>query len=114
MTSELLLDAHNLTKKYVQKRFPGRTWITVAVDNVTLSIDKGSVLALVGASGSGKSTLVKCLLGLEKPTSASAFYRVTNISQFTRSQAIQFRRKVQLVFQDASAALNPHFTAAAA
>jgi ABC-type glutathione transport system ATPase component len=114
MTSELLLDAHNLTKKYVQNRFPSRTWITVAVDNVTLSIDKGSVLALVGASGSGKSTLVKCLLGLEKPTSGSAFYRGTNISQFTRSQAIQFRRKVQLVFQDASAALNPHFTAAAA
>src|ERR1700719_5397868 len=97
MPPELVLEARSLTKKYVQERFPGKTRITVAVDNVTLPIDKGSAMALVGASGSGKSTLVRCLLGLEKPTSGSVFYRGTNISQFTRSQAIQFRRKVQLV-----------------
>ena len=114
MPPELLLEARSLTKKYVQRRFPGRTRITVAVDNVTLPIDKGSAMALVGASGSGKSTLVRCLLGLEKPTSGGAFYRGADISMLAKAQAIQLRRRVHLVFQDVAAAFNPHFTAAAA
>jgi ABC-type glutathione transport system ATPase component len=114
MTPELLLEARDLTKKYVQNRFPAKARITIAVDDVTFAIDRGSTLALVGASGSGKSTLVRCLLGLERPTSGSAFYRGTDIFRLSRAQAIQFRRKVQLVFQDESAALNPHFSAAEA
>ena len=114
MPPELVLEARSLTKKYVQRRFPGRTRITVAVDNVTLPIDKGSAMALVGASGSGKSTLVRCLLGLEKPTSGGAFYRGADISMLAKAQAIQLRRRVHLVFQDVAAAFNPHFTAAAA
>jgi ABC-type glutathione transport system ATPase component len=114
MTIEPVLETRNLRKKYVQKRFAGPSRITTAVDGVTLPIDKGSVMALVGASGCGKSTLVRCLLGLERPSGGSVYYRGADISRFTKAQATQFRRRVQLVFQDVSAALNPHFTAAAA
>jgi ABC-type glutathione transport system ATPase component len=114
MAIETVLEARGLTRKYVQKRLAGRERVVAAVDNVSLAIDKGSVMALVGASGSGKSSLVRCLLGLERPSGGTVFYRGTDISLFTRAQAFEFRRKVQLVFQDASAALNPRFTAAAA
>jgi peptide/nickel transport system ATP-binding protein len=111
----MLIETRGLTKTYIhRKSFAGSPHVMVAVDNVTLQIEERSVLALVGASGSGKSTLVKCLLGLEKPTSGSALYRDSDISRLSRAQAIRFRQRVQLVFQDVSGAINPRFTAAAA
>ena len=80
---------------------------TVAVDQVSLTVEKKHCVALVGESGSGKSTLVRMLAGLERTTSGSIFLfgrPLRNISRLERA------RLVQPVFQDPAGSLNPKHT----
>jgi ABC-type dipeptide/oligopeptide/nickel transport system ATPase subunit len=94
MAAEPLLRIERLSKT-----FGGRA----ALRNVTLSLDGGRALGLVGVSGSGKSTLVRCLAGFETPDSGSILID-------GRPQC-GWRAGVQLVFQEAALSLNPRFTA---
>jgi ABC-type glutathione transport system ATPase component len=107
----VLLDIRGLTKEYKVKRFFSKAVITRAVDNVDFQIDKTSVIALVGASGSGKSTLSRCLAGIERPTTGVILYRGTDLSTLTSVQMRDYRRSVQIVFQNAADSINPRFTA---
>ncbi|QCV88058.1 ABC transporter ATP-binding protein [Acidipropionibacterium jensenii] len=102
MTDEVLLEAHGLNVTYRAGRTPVH-----AVKDVDLTIHNGEILALVGQSGSGKSTLARTVLGLQPADDGSTIqFRGADLP--TRSRAVRaFRRQVQMVLQDPSAALNP-------
>ncbi len=73
---------------------------SVALQNVTFSIEPKEFVSLVGHSGAGKTTLLKMLLAEEKPTEGSVFYESSNIHRLKRSQMNEFRRNIGVVFQD--------------
>lgn len=78
--------------------------------DINLSIRKGESIALVGASGSGKSTLCRMLMGLESFDSGRVLFRGESLAGFSRQDEKQFRRSVQMVFQDSISAVNPRLT----
>src|SRR5215212_7306744 len=78
-----------------------------AVDGVTLDIHQGQTVAVVGESGSGKSTLGRLLLRLLTPTAGQVLYKGRSIVTMDRGTLRQFRRHVQVIFQDPYASLNP-------
>jgi oligopeptide/dipeptide ABC transporter ATP-binding protein len=81
-----------------------------AVDNVSLDIAPGEVVGIVGESGSGKSTLGRALLGLVRPSAGSIRYRGQELTGLGERQLRPLRRKLQMVFQDPHASLNPSMT----
>lgn len=84
---------------------------TVAVDAVDLDIAFGSTFALMGESGSGKSTLARCIAGLDRPSGGTISFAGEEITKLSGESLFRFHRRVQLILQDSSAALNPRFTA---
>lgn len=78
-----------------------------AVDGVSFSIMQGEILGLVGESGSGKSTIGRQLVGLEKPTEGTIYYKGMNLSDMKKSEMQDIRTKLQMVFQDSYSSLNP-------
>lgn len=82
-----------------------------AVDNVSFKVRKGETLGIVGESGCGKTTLGKSIMRLEEPTGGSVKYNLhgtmTDITKFNKDELFDFRKEVQMVFQDPYSALNP-------
>ena len=95
-----------------------RTWFTPtgsaepvkAVDGVSLDIHRGEVLGLVGESGSGKSTLGRSILRLVPITSGRIAFEDTELSALAGKSLKQFRHRMQMIFQDPYASLNPRMT----
>lgn len=82
-----------------------------AVDGVSLSIEKNSIVGLVGESGSGKSTLGKALVGLHNKTSGEIFYNGDKLpDQYSTADFRRFSQQMQMIFQDPYASLNPRMT----
>lgn len=106
--AEILIGIKKLNKTYTisgtalndKKRY------IKAVKNVDLQILKGETLGLVGESGCGKSTLAKIITLLEKPSSGSVDFQGENIFEYKKDELKQYRRKVQLIFQDPYSSLN--------
>lgn len=80
------------------------------LENISLAINSGESLALLGRSGCGKSTLARLLVGLEKPVSGDIIWQGTSLARMTGAMKKDFRRDIQLVFQDAISAANPRKT----
>ena len=107
-----------LEVKGLRKHFPilrgvlRRTVATVqAVDDVSFSIAGGRTLCLVGESGCGKSTLGKLILRFIEPTQGSIVLGGVDVTRLDQQAMRQYRRNVQMVFQDPYASLNPRLTA---
>ena len=98
------------------KHFPtgrslfGRRRVVQAVNGVDLHVAPGETLALVGESGCGKTTTARVVLGLERPTSGGLRYHGTPVDSLDPEARARFRRRVQVVFQDSNASLNPRKT----
>jgi len=81
-----------------------------AVDGVSLQIQHGETLGLVGESGCGKSTLARCVVGLNQPTSGKIFLEGKELNDFTGQRGRILRKRVQMVFQDPAESLNARHT----
>ena len=104
------LCVHYPIQKGIFKRTVGYVY---AVDDVTLEIPRGKTLALVGESGSGKTSFGKAILRLGVPVKGSLVYDGVNIATATRQLMHPYRKKMQIIFQDPYASLNPRMTVGA-
>ena len=94
----------------VSVHFPTEHGSIRAVDGVSFHVDAGETLALVGESGSGKSTLARAILGLHAPTSGRMRFRGEPLEPLGRPSRKQLFQKIQMIFQDPDASLNPRLT----
>ena len=78
-----------------------------AVNGVSFDVKRGEVLGLVGESGSGKTTVGRLVLSLEEATSGNVFFDGTNITALSKKEMRRFRTRMQIIFQDPYASLNP-------
>lgn len=105
--AEPAITVSDLTKVYSIRRGGFSSEPLTAVDNISFTIPRGTTLALVGESGSGKSTAAKMILGLEPPTSGEITVGGTRLTGVSRSQLFNLRSRMQPVFQDPYASLDP-------
>ncbi len=104
--SDTLLELYDV-KKYF---FPGKRQVIKAVDGISLNIEQGETVGLVGESGCGKTTLARIIMRLYKPTEGKITYRGIDISKVSGPDSLMLCRNIQMVFQDPYAALNPRMT----
>jgi oligopeptide/dipeptide ABC transporter ATP-binding protein len=106
-----IIDVVDLGKYYPVKRkaFARPEWLK-AVDRINFSINDGAVQALVGESGSGKSTVARLVLRLISPTSGRILFQGQDIQDYKGDALREFRKSVQIIFQDPFASLNPRMT----
>jgi oligopeptide transport system ATP-binding protein len=84
-----------------------------AVDDISFQIYRGETLGLVGESGCGKTTAGRTIVQLYRPTAGNVYYADQNLAQLSGSALRHMRRKVQMIFQDPYASLNPRMTVGA-
>ena len=105
--NNILLEIKDVYKFFSVKAGLGKTVQTKAVDGVSLTIARGEALGLVGESGSGKSTLGRLALRLLEPTSGTIWFEGKNLDQLHKQELRELRRRMQIIFQDPFASLNP-------
>ncbi len=108
-----LLEVEHVSRVYgvaPGKLKPGNTGGVRAVDDASFVLRSGETLGIVGESGSGKSTLARMLLGLEAPTSGTIRFDGHDLNGMSAAQTYTVRRRMQFVFQDPTASLNPRMT----
>jgi oligopeptide/dipeptide ABC transporter ATP-binding protein len=107
--STSVLEANSLVRRYAVGSVFHRGHVS-AVDGVSLSLQRGEVLGIVGESGCGKSTLARMLVGLERPDSGTLTYRGEDVTSGDRRARRLLRDGVQMIFQDPYASLDPRMT----
>jgi oligopeptide/dipeptide ABC transporter ATP-binding protein len=106
MTDEAALEVRNL-KKYFRV---GRNRVLRAVDDVSFNVARGEVLGIVGESGCGKTTCGRTVARLYEPTGGSIVFEGRDITKEQEADLLWFRRKLQMIFQDPYASLDPRMT----
>lgn len=118
MTSDTLLKVTNLTKVYTGSpslvaRLLGRKPVHVrAVSDVSFTVGRGEILGLIGESGCGKSTLGRAILRLHEPSSGRVEFGDDDVTALSAPDMKAMRRRMQIIFQDPYASLNPRRTVA--
>ncbi|MCG1043572.1 ABC transporter ATP-binding protein [Mycetohabitans sp. B8] len=107
---DAVLVADRLTKHYEVRRGMFGTATVTALNGVSFSLARGRTLAVVGESGCGKSTLARQLTMVESPTSGRLLIDGANVATATHEQLVELRKRVQMVFQNPFASLNPRKT----
>ena len=103
-----LLEIRNVKKYYPVKKVRNGEDISVkAVDQIDLTVNQGEIVGLVGESGCGKSTLGKTILKLHDITGGQILFHGEDITNYTEKQMRPLREKIQIIFQDPYASLNP-------
>ncbi|PIE63962.1 MAG: ABC transporter ATP-binding protein [Desulfobacterales bacterium] len=122
MKSNVLVSIRNLVKHFdisggwlEQLHFTGgkpalKKILVKAVNNVSFDIEKGQTVSVVGESGCGKSTLARTVVGLYPPNGGEVYYRDKRIDNLNENQRKPYKTKMQMVFQDPYASLNPRMT----
>ncbi|MCC3645920.1 ATP-binding cassette domain-containing protein [Cytobacillus oceanisediminis] len=107
-----LIEVRNLRKHFeIKKGFFGRNKsVLKAVDDISFSIKKGQTFGLVGESGCGKTTAGRTLLKLYEPTSGEILFNGNQIEKLSHKEMLHFRKKMQMIFQDPYASLDPRMT----
>jgi ABC-type oligopeptide transport system ATPase subunit len=101
---------HQLCKTYVHKPWLGKEIKKEVLRGIDLTLFSGKVLGLVGESGCGKSTLCKVVLGIEPITSGQVKINGQDISKLSVQNLQKLRQKLQVIYQDPYASLDPRFT----
>ena len=110
MWRETRPEVRPLVLDHVTKAFAGRHDPVIAVDDVSLTIEPGAAVALVGASGSGKTTIGSMVTGALRPTSGTVTYGELPVHRLRAGGLRRYHHDVQMVFQDPYGALNPLHT----
>ena len=105
----MLLEARGVTKVFGSGLFDQKRVVALEDFSISISSDTPSIVAVVGESGSGKTTLARILLGLETPTVGEILYHGINLQTLSRTERHEFRRNVQVVFQDPFEVYNPFY-----
>lgn len=111
-TGETLLDVQHLEKFFpirggLMSRVVGNV---KAVNDISFKVGRGEVVGLVGESGSGKTTAGRAILRLIEPTGGQVIFNGTDITKLSKAQMRDYRREMQIIFQDPFASLNPRMT----
>ena len=111
-TNTTLLRVENLMMHFPIRRgvFQRQVGAVRAVDGVSFDVQRGETLGLVGESGCGKSTTGRTILQLYKPTAGEVHFEGVNLVTLKGEQLRHMRRKMQMIFQDPYASLNPRMT----
>ncbi|WP_341952589.1 ABC transporter ATP-binding protein [Salinibacterium sp. TMP30] len=105
-----LIKVNNITKVYEIRKQGFRKDKLLAVNDISFGVKKGTTTALVGESGSGKSTVAKLILQLESLTSGSIEFDGVDLAGIKGQELLNFRRRVQPVFQDPYGSLDPQYS----
>jgi oligopeptide/dipeptide ABC transporter ATP-binding protein len=110
--NHVLLDVKNLKKYFpITRGILSRivNWVR-AVDNISFQIKSGETLGLVGESGCGKTTASRVILRLTEPTGGNVYFEEHDVFQLRGNRLHQFRKDVQVIFQDPYSSLNPRLS----
>lgn len=112
MSGDYLVSIKNLKKYFPVGKgiFKKGSSFCMAVDDVSFDIKKGDTLGLVGESGCGKTTCGRTILKLYEPSGGQIIYNGANIEELTQKEMLPYRRKMQIIFQDPYASLDPRMT----
>ena len=110
--SEVILQVKNLKKYFpLKKSFFGKALSVVkAVDDISFDLKKGTTLGLVGESGCGKTTLGRTILQLTPSDEGQILFKGTDLAKINKKEMKSMRKKMQIIFQDPYASLNPRMT----
>ena len=107
---QALLEVQGLRKVFKRSRPWFQSDDFVAVENVSFQLMRGQTVGLVGESGSGKTTVGLCLLRLHEATAGKVLFNGKNLLEMSNTEFAAYKRRLQIVFQNPYASLNPRFT----
>lgn len=103
-----ILEVKNIEKNYYSKiGILGKKSVFQALQDISFKVYEGETKGLVGESGSGKSTIGNAILQLDKATKGQIFYKGTDITALSEKEFKNFRKEIQIIFQDPYSSLNP-------
>ena len=114
MNEQIILKLQNVKKYFYNKVNIIETLLKKnkeikAVDGIDFEVKRGEILAIIGESGSGKTTIGKLIMNLMAPTEGKILFENEDINSFKNEEIKNYRKKVQMIFQDPYASMNPRF-----